>query len=471
MRHDVLFATVEAPPAAALSAYERIRRDLERKFVGGDYKSYLEPLRLLGQSDGSLVFLAPYAVGRDWVQSHAAHVIEALLSEHLRLEGPIVIKAEQELPEGGRSLFHGGADVTPLKEDGAHAGVGAGVAPLQSFDSFCVGASNRAAYMTLKAIAEGAGGAFPLVLLHGPPGVGKSHLMNACAHEALRLNPNRRVRYMMSQIFIEEFQAALHKRKDISMFKALVRENDLFLLDDVHRIAGKKATEEEFLDTITVILSLGGQVVVSADHGAQGLMGFDERVRTQMRGATEVMIGEPDFELRRKIVESRVALYRQAHPDFAPPASVIDMIAARVAASGRELDGAVRQLLMSSMTADGPISHAGAEQALKAKFADPERKRPTVDLIIKTTARVYGMTPQELLARTRQQAIARPRQIAMYLCTRMTTRSLPDIARRFGGFDHTTVLYARDRIAAMVERDATFRTEVEGVMRAVREGL
>ncbi len=459
-------AVVLRAETSAHAAFARARKSLEDLFDQDEYRAWIEPLRLVGMTNGALVFVAPNSVVRDRVRNYVQHKLERLLGEQMPLESPIQVTVASELPAEARELA---AAATPIRSEVRIEAAPEPSAQHNTFESFCVGASNAAAHLLAQDVARGEAQAFPLVMLHGPPGVVKTHLMQAVAHEAARVAPHRRVRLMMAQIFIAAFQAALSNRKDMSAFKALVRENDLLLIDDVHRIAGKRATEEEFLDTVAVVMSLGGQVVVSADHGPQGLQGFDERLRNQLRGATDCALGMPDFELRRRIVEMRAGLYRATAPQFALPPEVTDLIAARMAVTGRELDGAVRQLLMAHREG-APLTLAEAEQRLKHKFSEPE-KRPTIELIIKTTARSFGLTPQQLLSRTRQQAIARPRQVAMYLACHMTTRSLPHIGKRFGNFDHTTVLYARERVPQLMEKDPAFRAEVEDAMRAVREAL
>lgn len=436
-------------------------------FDKDEFRAWIEPLRLVGMANGALVFVAPNSVVRDRVRHYVQHKLERLLSEHMALDAPIVVTVPAELPPEARDLA---AAATPLRtESGPVEAAGEATAHGATFETFCAGPSNAAAHLMAQDIARGAASAFPLVLFHGPAGVGKTHLLQAIAAEAARVTPNRRVRLMMAQIFIADFQAALSNRKDMSAFKSFVRENDLLLIDDVHRIAGKRATEEEFLDTVAVVMSLGGQVVVSADHGPQGLQGFDERLRNQLRGATDCALAAPDFDLRRRIVEMRAKVYRATAPDFVLPSDVVDLIAGRMAVTGRELDGAVRQLLMAHREG-APLTLAEAEQRLRHKFSEPE-KRPTIDLIIKTTARSFGLSPQQMLARTRQQAIARPRQVAMYLACQMTTRSLPHIGKRFGNFDHTTVLYARERVPQLIDKDPAFRAEVEQAIRAIRDAL
>lgn len=459
-QHNVALDGGEYLRSGAHAAFESVRAELRAEFGQEEYRSWFENLSLLAEHEGSLYFVTPSATARDWLRRNGLHRLEARLAARLALSGPIVIATPGDLPDALRERAE---EATPSAELTAARGA-------FLFDNFCVGPSNQAAFTAARAIARNDTAAFPLTLLHGAPGVGKTHLQLALIAESHRLHPSRRVRYMMSQIFIEEFQAALHKRRDSSGFKSMVRENDLLVLDDVQRIAGKRATEEEFFDTIAVVAAQGGQVVLSADHGAEGLNGFNDRLRVHLKGAVECAIAEPDFELRRRILDSKVLQYAACAPSFTVPGPVLDMIAARVRGPGRLLDGAVRQLLVEAGMAGREVTMELAESVLKSRFSAAE-KRPTVDLIIKTTAKHFALTPQELLSRSRRRTIARPRQIAMFVCTRLTTRSLPDIGNRFGGFDHTTVLYARDRVAALVETDAQLREEVEAVERAVRANV
>jgi chromosomal replication initiator protein len=274
---------------------------------------------------------------------------------------------------------------------------------------------------------------------------------------------------MHGQEYLEQFQSALHKKRDSSSFKEWVRAPDLLLIDDFHRICGKRATEEECFDTIYDLTRRGGQVVLAANHNASGLQGLDEMLRARLKGAASCEIAEPDAPLRRRILAMRMEHHARLTPGFSVASDALDMIAERMHGSGRDLDGALSQLLIEWKISGGTeVTLEAAANALQAKLSDAAERRITVQLVQKVVARHYNMNIQQLLERTRRHAVARPRQVAMFLACKLTQASLPDIGQRFGGFDHTTVMYARDRIAEMVEKDATFKAEIEGIARAVR---
>lgn len=451
----------ESAGGGAARAYEMVRKELLGEFGADFFRSYIDPLRLVADVNGTLMFRAGSQVARERLKQQVQHRLEARMRAYVPGMAPVQILLEHEIPEDIRAL----ADARI--EEARAAVLETCEAPAQTFDTFCVDSTNHRAFTVAQMIAAGAGVTFPVWLVHSPPGCGKSHLLSALAHEAME--NGRTVLMLTGQEFLESFQAALHKKRDSSSFKEMVRAPDLLIIDDFHRICGKRATEEEAFDTMHDVTRRGGQVVLAANHGAEGLEGLDDTLRAKLKGAAACEILEPDATLRRRILDTRVAYHARSNLGFSVAPAALDMIADRMHVTGRELDGAVCQLLIEWKISGGTqVTLEAAANALQSKISDAAERRITVQLVQKVVARHFNMTVQQLLERTRRHAIARPRQIAMFLACRMTHASLPDIGQRFGGFDHTTIMYARDRIAALVEQDANFRAEIEAIMRAVR---
>lgn len=443
----------------ATRAYHLVRKELLAEFGADFFRSYIEPLRLVAEHDGAMLFRASSQVAQERLRQQVQHRLEARMRAHMPALGPTKILLQHEIPEDVREL----AD---LPDDGSVAGQRPSAEPL-CFDTFCVDASNDRAFTVAQMIAAGTSVTFPVWLVHSAPGCGKTHLLTAIARAAVA--QNRKVLMLSGQQFLEMFQSALHKKRDSSAFKEMVRAPDLLIIDDFHRICGKKATEEEAFDTFSDLTSRGGQVVLAANHGAEGLEGLNETLRTRLKGAAASEITEPDQALRRRILDMRVAHHARGAPGFSVAPEALDMISERMHVTGRELDGAVCQLLIEWKISGGAtVTLEAAANALQNKLADTTERRITVQLVQKVVARHYGMTVQQLLERTRRHAIARPRQMAMYLACKMTHASLPDIGQRFGGFDHTTCMYARDRIAALAENDPAVKAEIENLARAIR---
>lgn len=445
-------------------AYELVRKELLSEFGADMFRSYIEPLRLVAEFDGSVVFRASSRVAQEQLRERVQHRLEARLRAYVAELGPVEILLEHEIPEDVRSLADariGGGEAARPPAPQPRNGM--------TFDTLCVDETNSRAVAVARMIAAGEAQSFPIWLVHSRPGCGKTHILNAIAHEISKVSPTLNVLVMTGQEFLEMFQSALHKKRDSAGFKDMVRAPHVLVIDDFHRLCGKKATEEEAIDTVLEVVRRGGQVVLAANHGVEGLEGLDETLRAKLKGAAVSEIMEPGEKLRRRILDARIAHHALASPGFSVAPEALDMIASRMHVTGRELDGAICQLLIEWKISGGTeVTLEAATNALQNKLAEAAEKRITVQVVQKVVARHFNMTVQQLLERTRRQTIARPRQIAMFLACRLTHASLPDIGQRFGGFDHTTIMYARDRVAEMMEKDPAFKAEIEGIARAIR---
>jgi chromosomal replication initiator protein len=439
-------------------AYELARKELQKERGADFFGAYIENLTLVAEWNGALLFKTNSRVAKERLREEVQGRLQARMQAYCPHVERIEILLEHEIPEDVRAL-------ATARIEEARPAAAARYAPMR-FDNFCIDASNQRAFAVAEMIADGQA-PFPVWLVHSAPGRGKSHLSHSI-HHAVEAQSGRDVLMVTGQDFLEQFQSALQRRESAS-FKERVRAPDVLIIDDFHRICGKKATEEEAFDTIHDVTRRGGVVVLAANHGAEGLAGLDETLRAKLKGAAATEILESDALLRRRILDMRLAHHARVCPGFAVAANALDMIAQRIDGSGRDLDGALCQLLIEWKVSGGTeVTLDAAAQALQNKFADSSEKRVTVQLVQKVVARHYGMSVQQLLERTRRHAIARPRQIAMYLACRLTQASLPDIGQRFGGFDHTTIMYARDRIAELFAKDPAFAADIETVIRAIR---
>jgi chromosomal replication initiator protein len=306
------------------------------------------------------------------------------------------------------------------------------------------------------------------VVFHGPYGFGKTHLLNAIAWEAMRRAPNRKVIYLTAERFLSSFVKALMDRTGPA-FKDELRAADLLLIDDVHFIAGKQSSQEELFHTLAALTQDGRRVVFTSDRAPTALTEMDARLRSHLQAGLVCGIEPADRTLRLGILERKLAqLSRQQSLTVANARpEVLQFLADRFTDSVRELEGALNTLVAHAGERVSTLSLDEAQAMLRPHLRGGE-KRITIDDIQKAVSEHYGMKQADLISERRNRAIARPRQSAMWLAKQLTTRSLPDIGRRFGGRDHTTVLHAVRRIEALKADDAQLARDLETLARKLR---
>jgi chromosomal replication initiator protein len=335
-----------------------------------------------------------------------------------------------------------------------------------SFDAFVEGRSNSFALAAARKAADQRPGepvGFNPLYVHAPVGLGKTHLLQAIAHQARALG--RRVVYLTAEHFMYRFVAALKSQSAIA-FKEHLRAIDLLLIDDLQFLQGKQI-QQEFCHTLNSLIDNARQVVIAADRLPIELEALDERVKSRLAGGLLVDIGEPDYDMRRKILTSRVAAAAKNYPSLSLSEAVIDYVAQNVTASGRDLDGAVNRLVQQNQLTGEAISVEMAEMALRDLLRAREPKRVRIEDIQRVVSKYYNVSKADLLSARRTRTVVRPRQIAMYLSKQLTPRSLPEIGRRFGNRDHTTVLHAVRKIEEMVNADRALFDELESLKRQI----
>ena len=359
-----------------------------------------------------------------------------------------------------------GPNAAARTHDGAEEDVLAG-SPLDArygFDGFVEGRSNSLAFAAARRVADSRPGEpvpFNPLYIHASVGLGKTHLLQAIAHAAKA--QGRKVLYLTAEHFMYRFVSALMAQSAIA-FKEALRGIDLLLIDDMQFLQGKQV-QQEFCHTLNALIDGARQVVVAGDRPPADLETLDERVRSRLAGGLLVEIGAPDVELRRRIVAHRVAAAKKASPALEISTSVIDWVAENVVSSGRDLDGAVNRLVAHNQLTGQHISLEMAEAALRDLLRAREPKKVKIEDIQRVVSKHFNVTKADLLSARRTRTVVRPRQIAMYLAKALTPRSLPEIGRRFGNRDHTTVLHAVRKIEEMATADRGFADEIEMLKR------
>jgi chromosomal replication initiator protein len=386
---------------------------------------------------------------------------------HFGVETPKEAPRQRHAPE----LPVAEAAALPLPLRTGYGGFeGSPLDPRLSFASFVVGASNRLACAAAQEVAAAFSAPQPLfnpLFVHGNVGLGKTHLLHAISWDVKQQKPEAQVLYLTAERFMSGFVQALRAR-DALAFKEKLRRIDILLIDDMEFLQGP-TIQQEFCHTLNSLIDGGRQVVVAADRAPTQLDKLDMRMRSRLGGGLVAEIGAMDYELRHKILEKRAAEACSDTRGLDISDSVLAFLAERLTESGRELEGAVHRLRASYQLTDQPVTLETAEQIVRDLMRGAEPRRVRIDDILRTVSKHYGVNRGDLLSGRRNRSIVRPRQIGMYLAKLLTSRSLPEIGRRFGNRDHTTVLHAIRKIEQLMNDDNQLREEIELLKRLLRE--
>jgi chromosomal replication initiator protein len=326
--------------------------------------------------------------------------------------------------------------------------------PRYRFENFVVGKANEVAYNASRTLATAKDVVFNPLFLHGGTGRGKTHLLHAIGHEFHRLKPRAKIIYMSAEKFMVEFVAALRANETIA-FKQQLRSADLLMIDDVQFIAGKESTQEEFFHTMNEIISAGSRLVISSDRAPQDLDGIEPRILSRLSWGLVADINQADLELRLGIILKKL----EALPDVKVPEDVVMFLAKRISSNVRELEGALNRIAAYSMMQNRPIDLDFVGEVLASTLRANQR-RISIDEIQTRVSDHYRIRKAEMTSARRAREVARPRQVAMYLSKQLTPRSLPEIGRRFGGRDHTTVIHAVKQIEKLRAQDPELDSDI-----------
>jgi chromosomal replication initiator protein len=482
--------TTSDTPEGQRELWNRVRARLKAG-VGEDvFASWFARLELEELVEDVVHLSAPTRFLCSWVQSnYADRILEAFRQDDeqvariqvtLRVNGqarPRLVQAAAEpaTPQAATPTIA----VTPapasqprlVRDNSAAKGdalAGSAIDARMTFDSFVPGSANEMALGVARQIAAAAANnsvTFNPVYIHSTVGLGKSHLLNAIAHAVQSADASKNIVYLTADHFMYHFITAVQRQSALG-FKEWLRRVDLLLIDDMQFLQGKSATE--FGHTLGTLLTGAKQVVVAGDAPPRDLEMLDERVRSRLSGGLVVPISGFDLELRRSIVQRRAD---QATSRYGMhfPAPVLDYIARAVISHGRDLDGAVNRLVAANQLTGELITVPLAEKTLGDLIRSREARRVRIEDILRMVSRHYKVPRNELLSARRSRDVVRPRQIAMFLAKALTSRSLPEIGRRFGGRDHTTVLHSVRKVEQMIKDDLELAQEIELLKRMLEE--
>ncbi|PWC64765.1 chromosomal replication initiation protein [Azospirillum sp. TSH7] len=497
--------------------WARIRGRLKEEVGEIAYRSWLQPLSVASLVGGEVCIVVPTRFMRDWVLTHYADRIRALWSgENPEVQSIDVIVASTNPPaalvadnddrddgrdhgrDGGRddgraappqrgfesraadsrpaprplppssaepapstvytSASYGGASdespnaVPAILED--RSDLSAALDPRFTFENFVVGKPNELAHAAARRVADATTVTFNPLFLYGGVGLGKTHLMHALAWQIRKNDPNRKVLYLSAEKFMYQFIRAL-RFKDTMAFKQQFRSVDVLMIDDVQFISGKDSTQEEFFHTFNALVDQNRQVIISADKSPSDLEGMEERLRSRLGWGLVADIHPTTYELRLGILQAKADALQASIP-----LKVLEFLAHKITSNVRELEGALNRIVAHAELVGRSISLETTQEVLHDLLRANDR-RVTIDEIQKRVAEHYNIRVADMHSARRARAVARPRQIAMYLAKQLTARSLPEIGRKFGGRDHTTVMHAVKKVDELRATDPSFAEDVE----------
>ncbi|MAA99234.1 MAG: chromosomal replication initiator protein DnaA [Stappia sp.] len=482
-----------AAETAGIDHWTRVKKRLRAELGEDVFTSWFARVDLEEHADGMVRLSVPTRFLKQWIQSHYHERLmsmwqrecEDVMRIELTVRGavrarpapsqaarPASLRPATPLKVVDNTLEASRGDARPARVSepaaptasrarsevsGTDGLEGAALDPKYTFSSFVEGESNQLALAAARQVATAPSVTFNPFYIHASVGLGKTHLMQALASAAAAAG--RKVLYLTAEHFMYRFVAAL-KAQSALAFKDKLRNIDLLLIDDMQFLHGKQV-QQEFCHTLNALIDGARQVVVAADRPPSDLETLDERMRSRLAGGLVVAISEPDFGLRRAILTNRVDAVRRSHSAFAVPESVLDYVARNVGNSGRDLEGALNRLVAHNQLTNQPITQEMAEATLRDLVRNTEPRRVKIEEIQRVVSKHYNVSKADLLSARRTRTIVRPRQIAMFLAKTLTPRSLPEIGRRFGNRDHTTVLHAVRKIEDLARNDQILAQELD----------
>lgn len=461
--------------------WDRVKDFLKKDIGDTTFRSWIRPLSLLGVDGLTLQIGTPTRFMKDWVQSHYADQIVNIWDHNVQKIHTIdFIIQDVKTPAPITPASSDDAEIDTLKNDASNPlianqnlystqltdtdieGLSSPLDPRFTFDRFVLGKSNELACAAARRVTETETVSFNPLYLYGGVGLGKTHLMHAIAWRLKETQPHRKVLYLSAEKFMYQFIRALRFRDSVT-FKEQFRSVDVLMIDDIQFISGKDSTQEEFFHTFNALIDQNKQIIISADKSPNELDGIQERLKSRLGWGLVADIHPTNYELRLGILRAKAD---QLGANIPP--KVLEFLAHKIASNVRELEGALNRVVAHSELVGRPITLDYAQEVLQDLLRANNRKI-SIDEIQRKVCDNYGLRMSDMQSARRARTIARPRQVAMYLAKQMTARSLPEIGRKFGGRDHTTVMHAIRKIEELMNQDSMFNDEVSLIRRAITE--
>ena len=428
------------------------------------FQSWLRPMRVHCVDADVVQISVPTRFMRDWAAAHYEdRLTELWRGENAAIAGVEIVVYADVADSKSAAVAKAEAEVQSVAT--IVRGRDTLSAPLDerfTFDQFVVGKSNEFAYAAARRIGEASTVPFNPLFLYGGVGLGKTHLMHAIAWHVREATPERSVLYLSAEKFMYRFIRALREQNTVD-FKEQFRSVDVLMIDDVQFIAGKDSTQEEFFHTFNALVDQGRQIVISSDKSPSDLEGMEERLVSRLNCGLVADIHATTYELRLGILQSKAQKL-----GVMVPTKVLEFLAHKITSNVRELEGALNRVVAHSQLVGREISLETTQEVLHDLLRANDR-RVTIEEIQKQVASHFNIRISDMHSARRARSVARPRQVAMYLAKQLTTRSLPEIGRKFGGRDHTTVMHAVRKVDELREHDSSFKEDVE-LLRRMLEG-
>lgn len=450
-------------PSEELNPWALAQGHLQTLLDEHNYKNWFPQTRFESFHDGRLTVQVPSLFFAKWLKDHYLEAISASLKEVSPDFREVQFVPSKDLGTE-EPVVHTGSPAGRRSQPGRPTPRHYGFNHRYTFDRFVIGAGNRFAQAAAKAVVEAPARAYNPLFLYGGTGLGKTHLMQAIGHEVLDRDPGANVVFISSEQFTNQLIESIAK-KSTPRFRAKYRKVDLLLIDDIHFIAGKEATQEEFFHTFNELFDMHKQIVLSSDRGPKEIQGLEERLVSRFESGLVTDIQPPDMETRIAILQNKAS-----EENLAIPADVTQYIATYVTSNIRELEGALITVLAFSKLTEQPMNITMAEQVLRDLIGSDKIKTVTVEAVQRAVAEQFDVRISDLRGQSRQRQISYPRQLAMYLCKGLIpSLTLSEVGDAFGGKDHTTVLYACQKIAKEKEASEETRKYLAKLEKSIRD--